>query len=199
MIAATGNKGKIKEIKEIFKDEDILSLKDVGVKVEVEEDCDSFYGNALKKAKETYEVLKEAVIADDSGLCITELNGFPGVETHRFLGEDASDVERNNYLINMANGLKNRSAQMICVIVYYDGENTIVGEGILDGKISLERRGKNGFGFDEIFELENGKTLAELTTEEKNRISARKLALEEVKVKLDGLSCDKSGVKVKSL
>lgn len=197
MIAATGNKGKIREIQEIFSDYQVLSLKDVNASIEVEEDADSFYGNALKKAQETYNLLKEPVIADDSGLCITGLNDFPGVETHRFLGEDATDEDRNNCLIEKANALSDRSAKVVCVIVYYDGENTLVGEGVLDGKISTARRGENGFGFDEIFELPEGKTLAELTSEEKNAISARRKALESLKVQLDALHKETPVVKQK--
>lgn len=187
MIAATGNKGKLKEIKEIFSNYQILSLKDLDTTVDVEENADTFYGNALKKAQETYRILKEPVIADDSGLCITALNDFPGVETHRFLGENATDVERNTYLINSVANVNDRSAKMVCVIVYYDGENTLVGEGVLHGNISKTRRGKNGFGFDEILELPDGRTLAELTSEEKNAISARRKALEDLKIKLDKL------------
>ena len=138
----------------------------------------------MKKAKTIYELTKEETIADDSGLCINCLNDFPGVLTHRFLGEDATDEMRNDYLINEVNKYNDRSAKVICYIAYYNGEEYIIGEGILNGYISKEKRGTNGFGFDEIFELDNHKTLAELTSKEKNKISARYLALKDFKIKL---------------
>lgn len=184
MILATNNKGKLKEIKEILNTYEIYSLSDKNINIDILEDADSFYGNAYKKAKTIYELTKEATIADDSGLCINSLDGFPGVNTHRFLGDNATDEERNNDLIKRLSGSLDRSAKVICVLVYYDGINTISSLGVLEGKISETRRGTNGFGFDEIFELSNGKTLAELSNEEKNKISARYLAAKELKNKL---------------
>ena len=186
MIAATNNLDKLKEIREILKEYRIYSLKEKGIDIDVLEDGNTFLENAKKKAIEVYKYSNsnEGVIADDSGLCIKALNGFPGVETHRFLGEDATDRERNEYLINEVNKYDDRSAQFICNLVYYDGTNVIVGEGILDGFISNECRGENGFGFDEIFELSNGLTLAELSSEQKNNKSARSLALNDLKKKL---------------
>ncbi len=184
MIAATNNKGKLKEIREILSNEKIDSLKEKNIAIDVEENEDTFLGNALKKAKEIYEIAHEEVIADDSGLCIQALNDFPGVLTHRFLGEDATDEMRNTYLIEKVNAYPNRHAKVVCVIVYYNGKETVIGNGELHGVISKNRRGANGFGFDEIFELPNGKTLAELTPDEKNEVSARALALQDLKRKL---------------
>ena len=186
MIFATNNKGKLKEIKEILSGYDVYGLNEKSIFIDVEEDKDSFYGNALKKATEIYEIAQEPVIADDSGLCIDVLNDWPGVMTHRFLGELASDSDRNDAILEkMKNYSKDeRNAKVMCSIVYYDGSNTIVSEGILPGKISLEKRGNNGFGFDEIFELENGKTLAELSSVEKNLLSARYLAVNDLNEKL---------------
>ena len=184
MIAATNNEDKLREIREILSDYEIYSLKDKNIYIDVEEDKDTFLENAKKKAQEIYNITHEETIADDSGLCINALDGFPGVFTHRFLGEDATDEMRNIYLIEKTNEHSNRSAKVMCYIVYYDGKRTIIGEGILNGFISKDRRGINGFGFDEIFELENGKTLAELTPSEKNEVSARALALKDLKRKL---------------
>ncbi len=184
MIAATNNKGKLKEIREILNNYKIDSLKDRDILIDVVEDQDTFLGNAKKKAEEIYNLTKEEVIADDSGLCINALDGFPGVLTHRFLGDNATDEMRNNYLIDKLNQYTDRSAKVICCIVYYNGRETLVGEGILNGFISENRRGVNGFGFDEIFELPNGKTLAELSSDEKNKLSARALALKDLKKKL---------------
>lgn len=189
MIVASNNKGKIDEIKAILNEYEIYSLKDKNIDIDVLEDADTFLGNATKKAIEIYNIAHEPAIADDSGLCIQALNDFPGVYTHRFLGSDATDEDRNNYYINETNKYDDRSAKVVCVIVYYDGKNTLVGEGIIDGKISKEIRGEYGFGFDKVFELKNGKTLAELTPEEKNKVSARYLALIDLKEKLK--SCQK--------
>ena len=126
-------------------------------------------------------------IADDSGLCIEELNNFPGVLTARFLGEDTSQEERNNYLIKKLEGKENRKATVVTVMTYVDEEKgeEVVARGEVNANIAKEKRGDNGFGFDEIVELENGKTLAELTNEEKNQISSRKIALENLKMQLE--------------
>lgn len=186
IVMATNNQGKLKEVREILKDYEILSLKDLGCDIEVEEDQDTFEGNSLKKAKEISKLLKMPCIADDSGLCIEELNGFPGVLTARFLGEDASQEERNDYLISKLEGKENRKATVVTVMTYVDGEKNekLIARGEVKGYISKEKRGDNGFGFDEIFEIENGKTLAELTSEEKNQISSRKIALQKLNEEL---------------
>lgn len=186
MILATNNKGKLKELKSIFSNvfEEIKSLGESGVNIEFDESESTFYGNALKKAKEIYNIVEEPVIADDSGLCINKLDGFPGVLTHRFLGENATDEEINNALIDKVKKLQDKSAKVVCTLVYYDGNNTVVGNGIINGKITTRPRGTNGFGFDPIFELENNKTLAELEGDEKNKISARYLASKDLANKL---------------
>lgn len=189
MILATNNKGKLKEIKEILSEYEIKGLKESGISVDVVEDRDSFYENALKKAKEIYAIANEPVIADDSGLCIAAFDGWPGVYTHRFLGEESTDQERNEAILKKMDSFQQREAQVVCSLVYYDGEREIVGEGILNGTISLEERGENGFGFDPIFSLENGKTLAELSADEKNAVSARRKAAEDLKKKLAGIDC----------
>ena len=183
MILASNNKGKLEEIKKILLDYKIYSLKEKGINVDVVEDGVTFLENAKKKAIEIYDVCHEGVIADDSGLCINCLDGFPGVMTHRFLGS-ASDRVRNEYLIKEVNKYDDRSAQFVCNLVFYDGVNLIIGEGVLEGFISRECRGSNGFGFDEIFELPNGLTLAELSSNEKNLVSARYLAANDLKKKM---------------
>ena len=184
MIFASNNKGKLREIKEIFGEYEVKSLSEAGIEIEVLEDQDSFYGNALKKAKEIYELTGEAVIADDSGICVNVFDGWPGVLTHRFLGEDSTPRMRNEAILNKLKDYEDRSASVVCNLVYYDGVNIIVGEGVIKGKIPLECRGQNGFGFDEIFELDDGRTLAELSLEEKNGVSARALAAYDLKKKL---------------
>lgn len=183
MIFASNNQGKIREIKSIFATEEIISLREANVDIDVIEDADSFYGNALKKAKEIYEITKQPVIADDSGICLEAFAGWPGVLTHRFAGEKATEEERNQIMVEKINNQSNKNAQVICNLVYFDGTDIIVGEGILNGTI-VSPRGNNGFGFDPIFELDTGKTLAELTSEEKNLTSARYLAALDLYKKL---------------
>ncbi len=185
IIIASGNKGKIKEAQEILKEFKIVSMKDIGIDIDVEEDQETFEGNAIKKAETIAKLLKgEKCIADDSGIEIESLNGFPGVYTKRWF--DGTDRERNLKLIEKLKGFskENRKIKFITAIALSDGKNTVCELGILEGYVAEEVRGENGFGFDEIFELENGKTLAELTEEEKNEISARKIALENIRKKL---------------
>lgn len=186
---ASGNAGKIKEAQEILKEFKITSIKDAGIDIDVEEDKDTFKGNAIKKAEVIANKLNgKKCIADDSGIEIEYLNGFPGVVTKRWF--EGTDRERNLKLIEKLKGVpkENRKIKFTTAIALSDGKNTICELGIIDGFVAEEVRGENGFGFDEIFELENGKTLAELTQEEKNQISARKIALEKIKQKLDNLN-----------
>ena len=187
IIVATNNKGKLKEIREILTDYELLSLEEVGINVKVEEDENTFRGNSLKKANEIFKVANIPCIADDSGLCIDIFDGWPGVETARFLGDKASQEDRNKYILEKMKDKsgEERNAKVVCDIAYVDNENTIVVEGIIEGKISKEERGSNGFGFDSIFELEDGRTLAELSEKEKNDVSSRRIALEKLKNKLD--------------
>ena len=186
IVIATNNQGKLKEIKQILNEYELLTLKDVNCNIEVEEDQDTFEGNSLKKAKEIAEITNMPCIADDSGLCINEFNGWPGVYTARFLGDDSTPEQRNNVILEKMKNLNGdeRKAKVKCVVTYYENGQVIVGTGEVEGKIAENPRGDNGFGFDPIFELENGKTYAELTKEEKNKISHRKRALENLKKQL---------------
>ena len=181
MIVATNNKNKLNEIKKILNGYKIYSLREKEICLEIAEDQKTFLGNAKKKAVEVYKIAKEEVIADDSGLCINCLGGFPGVMTHRFLGENATDRMRNEYLINKVNKYIDRSARVVCALAYYNGKNMVTCEGVLDGFIAKTPRGSNGFGFDEIFELPNGLTLAELASVEKYKLIARAVALKNLK------------------
>ena len=183
IIVATNNLEKLKEIRQIIKSYEIVSLKDIKGHIEVEEDKYTFAENALKKAKEIARVTNKICIADDSGLCIDILNGFPGVKTARFLGKEKTQEERNDYLLKKLKEVK-KSKRTACVItcialVEPNGKEKVF-TGILQGRIAEDKRGKNGFGFDEIFELENGQTLAEISLEEKNRISSRSIALKQL-------------------
>lgn len=184
MIIASNNQGKINEIKNLLTNYKIQSLKEANINIDILEDGKTFYDNALKKAKEIYNITQTPVLADDSGLCIKTLNNWPGVETNRFL--KGTDRDRNNYILNKMKDIPKdkRTCEFMCTLIYYDGTNIIEGKGVLQGAISETPKGNNGFGFDEIFLLENNKTLAELSLEEKNKISARHKALVVLKNKL---------------
>lgn len=186
IVVATNNQEKLKEIKEILKNYELLSLKDINCEIEVEEDQETFEGNSKKKAKEIGELINMPCIADDSGLCIETLNGWPGVNTDRFLGEEATPIQRNKAILEKMKDLKEeeRRAKVVCVMTYYESGKVIMARGEVEGKIALESRGENGFGFDSIFELEGGKTYAELTKKEKNGISHRRKALEKLEKQL---------------
>ena len=188
IIIASGNKGKIKEVQEIFGDEfKVISMKDVGINIDVEEDKETFEGNALKKAETIAKELNDGrfVIADDSGIELEALDSFPGVRTKRWF--PGTDRERNLALISKleeSENKENRKIKFTTAIAVSNGTKSFCELGILEGNVVKTPRGENGFGFDEIFELINGKTLAELTDEEKNKISARKIALEKVRDRL---------------
>lgn len=186
IVVATNNQGKLKEIKEILKNYELLSLKEINCEIEVEEDQETFEGNSKKKAKEIGELTNMPCIADDSGLCIEAFNGWPGVHTARFLGEGATPNQRNKAILEKMKDLKEeeRRAKVVCVMTYYESGKFIISKGEVEGKIALEPRGENGFGFDSIFELEDGKTYAELTEKEKNSISHRRRALENLEKQL---------------
>ena len=181
IVFASNNKNKLKEIKAIFKDFDILSLNDVNCNLDIIEDGKTFYDNALKKASTIYNFIKIPVIADDSGLCIEVLNNWPGVMTKRIIS--GTDKERNLEIIKRLEKESNKKARVVCSLVYYDGENIIESTKEIRGKI-VKPRGEYGFGFDPIFEMDNKKTLAELTEDEKNSCSARYLACESILYKL---------------
>lgn len=189
IVVATNNQGKLKEIQEILNEYELLSLKEINCNIEVEENQETFEGNSLKKAKEISEATKMPCIADDSGLCIDIFEGWPGVYTARFLGENATQEERNNAILEKMKSLDgdDRKAKVECVITYYEDGNVLLGKGEIKGKIAKEPKGENGFGFDPIFEIENGKTYAELTKEEKNQISHRRMALENLKKQLTNM------------
>lgn len=186
IIIASGNKGKIREAQEILNEYNIVSIKDIGLDIDVEEDGKTFEENAIKKAETIAKELKgKFCIADDSGIEIECLNGFPGVHTKRW--HNGTDRERNLALIEKLNGVQKekRKIKFVTAIAASDGKNTICEKGIIEGYVAEIPRGDNGFGFDEIFELDNGKTLAEISDEEKNKISARKIALERIRKKLE--------------
>lgn len=186
MIFASNNQNKIVEIKNIFKEYNIKSLKDLNINIDIEENGQSFYENALIKAKAIYELTKRPTIADDSGLIFEELVDYPGINTKRI--EKIAKKEgltRNEFLIKKGQSLKNKNIVAICNLVYYDGNKIISSEGTMSGIITDKEYPGNGFGFDSIFQLNNGKIVSQLSQEEKNKISHRYNACIKLKEKLD--------------
>ena len=182
VIMASGNKGKIKEAQEILEDFEIIPMNEIGIDIDVEEDQDTFEGNARKKAETIAKSLNgKMCLADDSGIQIEYLDGFPGVYTKRW--HKGTDRERNEALIEKLKGVphEKRKITFITAMALSDSEKTITAVADIQGYVAEIPRGENGVGFDEIFELEDGRTLAELSDKEKNEISARKKALEKLK------------------
>lgn len=185
LVIASKNKGKIAEIKEKFshfKDLNLIPLYDLESPPEVMEDGETFEENALKKAETIAQYCKKPVLSDDSGLVVEALGGRPGVHSARYGGFGSSDSRKNELLLSEMIGIKeNRKAKFICIvaIAYPEGESFIT-RGECHGEIAAEPVGKMGFGYDPVFFLPNfGKTMAELTLEEKNSISHRSIALEK--------------------
>jgi len=190
MIFATGNADKMKEIRMIMADtcQEIRSMKEAGIQIEVEENGRTYEENALLKARAVAGHTKELVLADDSGLEIDYLGKEPGIYSSRYMGENTSYSIKNANLLSRLEGVpeEKRTARFVCAIaaVFPDGRELTV-RGTVEGRIGYEERGSNGFGYDPIFYLpEMGKTTAELTEEEKNQISHRGQALRLMKEEL---------------
>ena len=197
VIFATGNEGKMREIREILGDMElkVSSMKEAGLALDIEENGATFEENARIKAQAVADALaaKEktracVVMADDSGLEIDVLNGEPGVYSARYLGEETPFCEKSADLLRRLKDVpeKERGARFVCAIaaVFPDGE-TVIKRGVIEGRIGYELRGDNGFGYDPIFYLpEYDRTAAELTDGEKNQISHRSRALELMKEEL---------------
>ncbi len=186
IIIATKNKHKFEEIKSFFKKRKIefTSLLDHPDLPDIEEDCLSFVGNALKKAKTISQITGQPVLADDSGLCVQALDGRPGVFSARYAGPGATDDQNNQKLLDELQHvpLGNRKAKLVCALVLYlpDGRfYTSLGE--LSGSMINQYRGGHGFGYDPIFfMIHKNKTLAEVPQEEKIKFSHRTRALENL-------------------
>ena len=187
MIFATGNMGKMKEIRAILGDigEEIISMKEAGINMEIVEDGSTFEENAIIKAKAIMEVTHQLVLADDSGLEVDALNGEPGIYSARYLGEDTSYDIKNADIIKRLEGVEgnDRSARFVCVIAaaFPDGE-VITTRGTIEGLITKEPKGENGFGFDPIVYVPEYKmTTGEMEPDAKNAISHRGKALTAMK------------------
>ena len=190
IIFATGNQGKLREIRMILEGTglEIISMKEAGVTGDIEENGTTFKENALIKAKAVCSMTGMPALADDSGLVIDALGGEPGIHSARYLGHDTSYDIKNNDLIRRLEGVpdEKRSARFVCAIACAlpDGR-TFTEEAAMEGRIGYEIRGENGFGYDPIFFLpEYGCTSAEISPAEKNRISHRGKALRAMRLRL---------------
>lgn len=193
IIFATGNEGKLREIRMILGDLDVevLSPGEAGIKADVEENGATFEENAVIKARAIMEQTKEVVLADDSGLEVDALNKEPGVYSARYMGHDTSYHIKNQNIIDRLEGKSGseRSARFVCVIAAAlpDGR-VFTTRGTMEGEIGYEERGENGFGYDPIFYLpEYGCYSGELTLEVKNQLSHRGKALRLMKEELKKL------------
>lgn len=190
IVFATGNAGKMKEIRLILADlgMEIYSMKEAGIQTEVEENGTTFEENAVLKAKAIGEQTDAIVLADDSGLEVDYLNKEPGVYSARYLGEDTSYRIKNQSLIDRLDGVpeEKRTARFVCAIAAHlpDGR-MLTTRGTIEGIIGYEERGEGGFGYDPIFYLpEYGCSTAELSMEKKNELSHRGKALRAMKEEL---------------
>ncbi|MCT8976290.1 XTP/dITP diphosphatase [Clostridium sp. CX1] len=194
LIVASNNVKKIKEIKEILSKYpiEIVSLKEAGINVDVEENGETFIENAYIKANEIYKMVDNAmVLADDSGLMVDCLGGAPGVYSARFAGEHGNDKKNNEKLIGLLQGKKTeeRKGKFVCAIVLIiDSNNVIKVQGEVEGIILEEEKGENGFGYDPLFYVPEHKvTFAEMDAVLKNSISHRAKALKKLEGRMKEL------------
>jgi len=191
IVFATGNMGKMREIREIMDGSgyEIMSMKEAGVDPEIVEDGKTFEENAMIKARAVHKLLPDAlVMADDSGLVVDALDGEPGIYSARYLGEDTPYSVKNNNIIERLEGVpdEERTARFVCAIaaVLPDGSEKCVRETV-EGRIGYEEKGEFGFGYDPIFYVpELGCTTAEIPELEKNEISHRGKALRKMRTEL---------------
>ena len=188
IIAATKNKNKLREFGEILKGFEIISQEEAGVDIDVEETGATFEENSLLKAKAIFEATGITAIADDSGLCVDALGGDPGVYSARYGGEGYDDEGRVQLLLKNMKEIpqEKRTARFVCAITMVGKEGIITARGECEGRIDYSPKGENGFGYDPVFFVEKyGKTMAEISSEEKNSISHRGKALEIFAQKLN--------------
>lgn len=194
VLLATNNENKVNEIKDILCELNlkVVSLKEMGINVEIKEDQLTFMGNALKKALALHNMIdnkKYMVLADDSGLGVEALGGAPGVFSARYAGEHGNSKANNKKLLEEMNGLKDRRAKFICAMVLIvDKDNIIKTQGEVHGSITFEEKGNKGFGYDPLFFIPKyNMTFGEMDKDTKNSISHRKNALIKLKEKLKNI------------
>ena len=183
IVLATGNKAKLNEFRQMLTDYDVVCPRDLGIAFDVDETGETFYENALIKARALNELVGEPTIADDSGLCVDALDGGPGVRSARYSG--GGDDENNAKLLAELKDKPNRAAHFTSCIAYYDGERIISAEGYTHGVIADALDGDNGFGYDPLFISDDlHKTFGRASEDEKNAVSHRARALALLKRKL---------------
>ena len=188
-VLASNNPGKLREMAEILGQLgiEVVSPRDLGLHVEVEETGETFAENAMLKAKAVCEAAGLPAIADDSGLCVDALRGAPGVYSARYGGEGLTDQDRYRLLLSNLRGQTTRAAHFVCAIACaFPNGDTLTAEGICRGAIAFAPMGEGGFGYDPVFLVpELRKTFSQMTAEEKNAISHRGLALKDFSAKLE--------------
>ncbi len=192
LLLATHNKGKVKDLQSLLSDSpfEVLSLDDWGEIPDVEEDGDTFLANAEKKAREYHRLTGLPTLADDSGLVVDALNGDPGVRSARYAGEPSDSAKNREKLLEelaKSDSSLGRRARFECVLVYVDDRgHRIVTEGTCEGEIAWEPKGYNGFGYDPVFvhASHGGRTMGEVSREEKNVVSHRGVALRRMRTEL---------------
>ena len=188
-VLATHNPGKLREMGEILKDFgiEVVSPRDLGITVDVEETGATFAENAMLKAKAICQAAGLPAIADDSGLCVDALNGAPGVYSARYGGEGLDDRGRYMLLLSSLRGAPTRAAHFACAVACaFPNGDTLTAEGRCDGSIAYAPLGEGGFGYDPVFLLPGtGKTFGQLTQEEKSAVSHRGRALKDFAGKLE--------------
>ena len=176
LIIATNNKHKLDELRQILTPyfNSILSLSEAGIRHETVEDADTFEGNALKKAREIAHISGCAALADDSGLAVEALNGEPGVYSARYAGEPCDDKKNLELVLERMRGKTDRRASFVCVLALVTPKTELTARGEVLGTLTLAPVGEDGFGYDPIFYVPEYKcTIAQMTQEQKNRLSHR--------------------------
>ena len=188
-VLATNNQGKVREMSDILSrfGIEVVTPRELGIAMEVEETGTTFAENAMLKAKAICKAANLPAIADDSGLCVDALNGGPGVYSARYGGEGLDDKGRYQLLLNNMRGQTTRAAHFACAIACaFPNGKTLTAEGRCNGTIAFAPMGEGGFGYDPVFFVpEKAKTFSQLTAEEKNEISHRGKALEDFAKKLE--------------
>lgn len=188
IVVATGNAHKLREIAEIFNDFEVISQKQAGFNLDVEETGSTFADNALIKVRAICKALNCIVIGDDSGLCVEALDGAPGVYSARYSGQHGNDKANRELLLKNMQNVENRKAYFACAVAmaFPDGKEFVV-EGRAQGQIMYEEKGDGGFGYDSLFfSDELKKSFAEATPSEKNAVSHRAKALAKLRMLING-------------